>query len=171
MACTVEPVFGPDTPSGVTRQPFVHPAPAKSLDEAQEFLIQEGIITRTALDTIIRLTKERNEFAGTQQDTITSFVKTSGELVKVKRERDAARHAWHEASITIMRRTNVAVRLEQIVAEQEATIGLLDEDVAGWISRAVGAEDTVERIKAIVADPQATLVVDRIRAALEEVPS
>ena len=34
--------------------------------------------------------KHEREFAGTQHDTLTSFVKTSGELVKMTAERDEA---------------------------------------------------------------------------------
>jgi len=34
--------------------------------------------------------RHEREFAGTQQDTLTSFVKTNRELVKITAERDAA---------------------------------------------------------------------------------
>ena len=37
--------------------------------------------------------RHEREFAGTQQDTLTSFIKTSGELVKARAERDEARAA------------------------------------------------------------------------------
>jgi hypothetical protein len=42
--------------------------------------------------------------------------------------------------------------MEMATAEllaKDATIGRLDEDVAGWISRAVDAEATIERVKAL----------------------
>jgi hypothetical protein len=42
--------------------------------------------------------------------------------------------------------------MEMATAEllaKDATIGRLDEDVAGWISRAVDAEATIERVKAV----------------------
>jgi len=35
--------------------------------------------------------RHEREFAGTQRDTLTSFIKTSGALVKMTAERDAAR--------------------------------------------------------------------------------
>lgn len=60
--------------------------------------------------------------------------------------------------------------MEMAIAEllaKDATIGRLDEDIAGWISRAMDAEATIERVKVITADPNAALVIDRIRAALE----
>ena len=50
--------------------------------------------------------KHEREFAGTQQDTLTSFIKTSGALVKMTAERDPARAALAElrASLTPERR-------------------------------------------------------------------
>jgi len=62
--------------------------------------------------------RHEREFAGTQQDTLTSFVKTNRELVKAQAE------------------------VKRLLA-------------------------TIAKVRAIVADPHAALVVDRIRAALE----
>ena len=68
------------------------------------------------------------EFAGTQRDTLTSFIKTSGALVAMTTERDAA------------------------------------------LARNERQRATLSAIRAIVADPDAALVVDRVRAALEPQP-
>lgn len=57
---------------------------------------------------------------------------------------------------------NEPCRHERALAVEKAK----REDVAGWISRAVEAEAIVEHVRAIVADPHAALVVDRVRAAL-----
>jgi|BarGraNGADG00212_1021973.scaffolds.fasta_scaffold203224_2 hypothetical protein len=59
---------------------------------------------------------------------------------------------------------------------KDATIGLLDEDVADWASRAVEAEEAIERVRALLGDTNGPLWSARgvreadIRSALEANP-
>jgi hypothetical protein len=84
----------------------------------------------------------------------------------------------HERAVSdaLAELAGVSAEHEQLHAdlfEAHATIGRLDEDIAGWISRAVEAEATIERVRALLGDTAGPLWSVRgvreadIRAALE----
>lgn len=65
-------------------------------------------------------------------------------------------------------RDGLLVEVERL----KATIGRLDEDVAGWISRAVDAEATIERVEALLdrapMSQTGHVPIELVRAALKE---
>ena len=92
---------------------------------------------------------DSDRFAGTQRDTLTSFIKTSGALVKVTAERDALRAALAESE-----------------AEWQAESDARDQDFADYSA-------TIERVRALLGRHNGPLWAVRgvresdIRAALE----
>jgi len=96
--------------------------------------------------------RHEREFAGTQADTLTSFIKTSGALVKMTAERDAAR-------VEVERRTLVTNAMKVSIFNLAAD--LADRDA------------TIERVRALLGHHNGPLWAVRgvreadIRAALE----
>ena len=114
--------------------------------------------------------KHEREFAGTQADTLTSFIKTSGALVKMTAERDALR-------VQLLGAKNTEDDLCVSLAKAHATIEANEvesDQIIDRLAAGLRAKDaTIERVRALLGDRDGPLWAVRgvreadIRAALE----
>ena len=95
---------------------------------------------------------DSDRFAGTQRDTLTSFIKTSGELVKMTAERDAARV---KAADCLALGSAV---IERLTTERDAALAALAR-----VDAALTAASGSGRLATIA-------LIANLRAALEPTP-
>ena len=126
---------------------------------------------------------DRFEFAGTQRDTLTSFIKTSGALVKMTAERDEARANLARLAADMAESPHLTAKywrerqsLRDEVAVLTRVIQGHDRECQGFKAAIAQRDATIERVSALLGDRDGPLRAVRgvreadIRAALEGKP-